>query len=227
MGFPNKGQYNSLEISYWSCLDRPPSAVSWIPGNLFQDCKFCKLPPKVWGSARHISYDVLGFRHCARAASQTCDSKKVMHPDVGHTKTEPFDPSLKAVLLVKRRAVRPRKSCIVKPTSQNHTRRRGTTSRNLKLCWYHWVPGFWRWISFVSQHQHWGLSLKASMFRSSWLTGSSPSSSLSAISSLVRMARRRNRSVPIHSWILSWSKVWISCRSHKSQNADGKTAARS
>ena len=61
-----------------------------------------------------------------------------------------------------------------------------------------------------------GLSQKALMFRSSWLLGSSPSSSLSAILNLVRMARRRNRSVPIHSWILSWYKVWMNCRSRKS-----------
>ena len=44
-----------------------------------------------------------------------------------------------------------------------------------------------------------GLPLKASMFRSSSLPDSSPSSFLSAILNLVRMARRRNRSVPIHS----------------------------
>ena len=54
-------------------------------------------------------------------------------------------------------------------------------------------------------------ALKTSMFRSSLLPESSPTSSFSAILNLVRMARRRNRSVPIHSWILSWHKVC--CRS--------------
>ena len=80
------------------------------------------------------------------------------------------------------------------------------------------VVGIIRRPGFGDEHHssininHTGLSLKASMFRSSSLPESSPSSSLSAILNLVRMARRRHRSVPIHSWILSWYKVWISCR---------------
>ena len=72
-----------MGISYWSCLDRPPSAVSWIPGNLFQlDCKFCKLPPKVWGPhvIFHMTFSAFGAVPALPARKTArCAPTQVLH----------------------------------------------------------------------------------------------------------------------------------------------------
>ena len=116
-----------------------------------------------WSTMGHSSFQMLELQRRGRANSRILSlaTKLLISPNFlsslasFHPNWSPFGSSALCSLisLFQSKLYISSKSCIVKLTSQNHTRRRGTTSRNLKLCWYHWVPWFSRWTSFVSQHQ--------------------------------------------------------------------------
>ena len=187
-----------------------------------------------WSTMERSSFQMLQLQRRGRANSRILSlaTKLLISPNFlsslasFHPNWSPFASSALCLLIsFKSKPYISSRSCIVKLTSQNHTRRRGTTSRNLKLCWYHWAPRFSRWTSFVSQPQlPWFVSKSLDVWK---LLVAGIFSVLLIVCNPCQDAARRNQSVPIHSWILSWYKVWISCRLHKSQNADGKTAARS